>query len=191
MARDFETRQQATSGRRKVRYLAGQEVHDIPPGTLAEVLSDVEGGQVFEFVLARFLVEFHSDPDPASRLQRISDEPALAPNRHLNAILGAAGEHLARRWDLGEAPQWTTRPERFMDEPYFINSHLSKRQLFEESPPAFRRRRILTVAEPLVCSEKTMDLWSFDMVGRSGAEVRGVVSAESVDTASVFPETVW
>ena len=57
-----------------------------------------------------------------------------------------------------------------MDEPYFINSHLSKRQLFEESPPAFRRRRILTVAEPLVCSEKTMDLWSFDMVEEAEPE---------------------
>jgi hypothetical protein len=164
MEREFESRQQATSGRRKVRYLAGREVHDVPPGTLAEVLSDVRGGQVFEFALSRFLIEFHSDPDPVSRLQRISDEPELAPNRFLNAILGAAGEHLAQRWELGEPPQWTAMPERFMDQPYFINRHLPKSQLFQESPSAFRRRRIFTIAEPLVCSTMALDLWTFNMV---------------------------
>lgn len=167
MSRDFEAQQEAASGRRKVRYLAGQAVHDVPPGTLAEVLSDVRRGQLFQYALSRFLIEFHSDPDPASRRRRISDEPALAPNQCLNAILGAAGEHLARRWDLGEPPQWTARPERFMDRPYFMNPHLPKSRLFEESPTAFRRRRIFTVAEPLVCSEDTMNLWTFDLVEES------------------------
>jgi hypothetical protein len=141
MSRDFETQQEAVSGRRKVRYLAGQAVHDVPPGKLAEVLSDVRGGQLYQYALSRFLIEFHSDPDPASRRRRISDEPELAPNRCLNAILGAAGEHLARRWDLGEPPQWTARPERFMDQPYFMNSHLPKSRLFEETSTHLHRRR--------------------------------------------------
>jgi hypothetical protein len=150
-----------------VRYLADQPVYDVPPGTLAEVLSDVRGGQLFEYALSRFLIEFHGDHDPSSRRRRISDEPELAPNQRLNAILGAAGEHLAQRWDLGEPPPWMAKPERFVDQPHFMNPHLPKSRLFEESPPAFRRRRVFTVAEPLVCSASTMNLWTFDMVEES------------------------
>jgi hypothetical protein len=149
MSRDFEAQQEAASGRRKVRYLAGQAVYDVPPGTLAEVLSDVRRGQLFQYALSRFLIEFHGDPDPASRRRRISDEPELGPNQCLNAILGAAGEHLARRWDLGEPPLWTTRPERFMDQPYFMNLHLPKSRLFEESPTAFRAKQLRGEANAL------------------------------------------
>jgi hypothetical protein len=86
-----------------VRRLGGSIVHDIPPGTLAEILDDVSQGGLYEYALARFLVEFHTDRDAESHRRRIEDEPELAPNPVLNALLGAAGEHLARRWDLGEA----------------------------------------------------------------------------------------
>lgn len=153
-----------------MRYLADQPVYDVPPGTLAEVLSDVRGGQLFEYALSRFLIEFHGDHDPSSRRRRISDEPELAPNQRLNAILGAAGEHLAQRWDLGEPPPWMAKPERFMDQPHFMNPHLPKSRLFEESPPAFRRRRIFTVAEPLVCSERYLILWTSELVEISDPE---------------------
>lgn len=57
--------------------------------------------------------------------------------------------------------------ERFMDQPHFMNPHLPNSRLFEERPPAFRRRRIFTVAEPLVCSADTMNLWTFDPVEES------------------------
>jgi hypothetical protein len=170
MSRDFEAKQRAASGLLKMRYLAGQIVHEVPPGTLAEVLDDVRRGHLFDYALSGFLREFHGDPDPASRRRRISDEPDLAPNRCLNAILGAAGEHLARRWDLDEPPPWTAPPERFMDQPYFMNPHLPKSHLFEESPPEFRRRRIFTVAEPLVCSESYLNLWTSEFVEISAPE---------------------
>jgi hypothetical protein len=68
---------------------------------------------------------------------------------------------------LGEPPPWMGRPERFMDQQHFMNPHLPKSRLFEERPPAFRRRRIFTVAEPLVCSADTMNLWTFDLVEES------------------------
>jgi hypothetical protein len=162
--RDFEARQVAATGLQKVRRLGGSVVHDIPPGTLAEVLDDVRHGQPYDYALARFLVEFHTDPDSESRRRRIDDEPDLAPNRVLNALLGAAGEHLARRWELGEVPAWTARPERYLDRPYFTNVGISKSELFQQSPPAFRRRRIYTIAEPLRCSESNLSLWTFDYV---------------------------
>lgn len=162
--REFEARQVAATGLQKVRRLGGSVVDDIPPGTLAEVLDDVRLGHLYDHALARFLVEFHTDPDPESRRRRIEDEPDLAPNRVLNSLFGAAGEHLARRWELGEAPAWTARPERYLDRPYFMNVGIPKSELFQQSPPAFRRRRIYTVAEPLRCSENNLSLWTFDYV---------------------------
>jgi hypothetical protein len=162
--RDFEARQRATTGLHKVRKLGGSVVYDVPPGTLAEILADVRQGGLYEHALARFLVEFHTDPDTESRRRRIEDEPDLAPNPVLNALLGAAGEHLAQRWDLGEAPAWTARPERYLDRPYFTTVGVPKSDLFQQSPPAFRRRRIYTVAEPLLCSESKLSLWTFEYV---------------------------
>lgn len=162
--RDFEARQRAITGLHKVRRLGGSVVDDVPPGTLAEILADVRQGDLYEHALARFLVEFHTDPDSESRRRRIEDEPDLAPNPVLNALLGAAGEHLVRRWDLGEAPAWTGQPERYLDRPYFTNVGIPKSELFQQSPPAFRRRRIYTVSEPLRCSESNLSLWAFDYV---------------------------
>lgn len=162
--REFEARQAASTGLQKIRRLGGSVVYDVPPGTLAEVLADVRQGDLYEHALARFLVEFHTDPDPESRRRRIEDEPDLAPNPVLNALLGAAGEHLVLRWDLGEVPAWTIRAERCLDRPYFMNVGIPKSQLFEESPPAFRRRRIYTIAEPLRCSDSKLSLWTFDYV---------------------------
>jgi hypothetical protein len=162
--RDFETRQEEITGMRKVRILGGSVSHDIPPGTLAEVLDDVRSGHRYEVALSRFLVEFHSDKYPSIQRSRIEDEPHLTPDPVLNALFGAAGEHLACRWNLGEAPAWTMRPERSLDRPLFLNLDVAKGDLFEQSPPAFRRRRIFTIAEPLTCSKSTLDLWTFDFV---------------------------
>jgi len=162
--REFEARQTAITGLQKVRRLGGSIVDDIPPGSLAEILDDVRQGQPYEHALARFLVEFHTDPDPESRRRRIEDEPDIAPNPVLNALLGAAGEHLAQRWHLGEAPAWTSRPERYLSRPYFTTVSVPKSQIFQESPSAFRRRRIYTIAEPLCCSDSNLSLWTFDYV---------------------------
>jgi hypothetical protein len=162
--REFEARQSAITGLHKVRRLGGNVLYDLPPGSLAEILADVREGHVYEHALARFLVEFHTDPDPESRRRRIEDEPDLAPNPVLNALLGAAGEHLSRRWNLGEAPAWTGRPERYLERPYFTNVGIPKSELFQQSPPAFRRRRIYTIAEPLHCSDSNLGLWTFDYV---------------------------
>jgi hypothetical protein len=132
--REFEAKQTAITGLQKVRRLGGSVVDDIPPGSLAEILDDVRQGHPYEHALARFLVEFHTDPDTESQRSRIEDEPDLAPNPVLNALLGAAGEHLARRWDLGEVPAWTSRPERYLDRPYFMNVGVPKSERFSAKP---------------------------------------------------------
>ena len=65
-------------------------------------------------------------------------------------MLGAVGEHLARRWNLRGMPAWTDHPSRFLHEPYFTTPiEKLKAMLLAQSPLAFRRRMIFTEAEPL------------------------------------------
>ena len=64
-------------------------------------------------------------------------------------MLGAVGEHLARRWNLA-VPAWTNDPRRFLHEPHFTTPIENlKAMLLAQSPQAFRRRLIFTEAEPL------------------------------------------
>ena len=88
------------------------------------------------------MVEFQMDTDPEVRRMRIEDEPDLAPNPVVNALLGAAGEHLAFRWGLGGPPAWTMRPERFLETPLVTNPEIPESERFGITPPAFRNRRI-------------------------------------------------
>lgn len=139
--RDFETEQEAATGLRKVRRLGGSVAYGIPPGTLAEVLADVRDGDLHEFAMSRFLLEIYKDTDAKTRRLRIEDEPDLAPNPVLNALLGAAGEYFAQRWDLGEAPAWTLRPERYLNRPFFELVGIPESDLLQQSPPASPRCR--------------------------------------------------
>ena len=164
MTRSFETAEEERTGLRKVRSIGGCVIHDTPPGTLAEVLESASRGQMFEHALSRFLIEFHTDPDAESRLRRIIDDPGLAPNPTLNVFLGAAGEHLARRWQLGEPPAWTDQPERFSEEPRFMSPGIPEDQQREESPTSFSRRLLYTRSEPLFLSPMTLSLYTFEMV---------------------------
>jgi hypothetical protein len=120
------------------------------PGTLAQVLRLVrDEGEKLRYCLAGFLDEFYGDPDPTSRAKRIADDPGPSGDTRLDALFGAIGEHLARRWQLGPAPLWTDDPARFLSRPWFMGSERMKGFLLVESPAAFRRRFIFTEAEPL------------------------------------------
>jgi len=86
------------------------------PNTLAEVAAKVNAGAAFGPALSEFLDEFYGHPE--RRQAMIADDPApLADNRE-HAMLGAVGEHLARRWGLA-VPAWTNDTMRFLHEPYF------------------------------------------------------------------------
>lgn len=154
--REFETKREEATGLRKVRSFAGSIRIDIPPGTLAEILDDVREGHIFEYAQSLFMVEFQMDTDPEVQRMRIEDEPDLAPNPVVNALLGAAGEHLAVRWGLGEPPAWTMRPERFLDTPFVTNPEIPESKRFKITPPAFRNRRIFTAAEPWCFPERSI-----------------------------------
>jgi hypothetical protein len=120
------------------------------PGTLAQVLRLVrDEGEKLRYCLAGFLDEFYGDADPASRFRRIADDPGPSGDARLDALFGAIGEHLARRWQLGPAPTWTDDPARFLSRPWFMGPERMKGFLLVESPAAFRRRFIFTEAEPL------------------------------------------
>jgi hypothetical protein len=87
----------------------------------------------------------------------------------MNALLGAVGEHLMNRWNLGEPPAWSSGPERFLDRPWFMGPERMKGFLLAESPLAFRRRFIFTEAEPLRRASMPKDgrWWAYETI-RSG-----------------------
>jgi hypothetical protein len=118
------------------------------PDTLAEVARRVSAGAAFGPTLREFLDEFYMNPE--RRAAMIADEPPILENTRHHAMLGAVGEHLARRWNLDGVPAWTDHPSRFLHEPYFPTPiEKLKAMLLVQSPLAFRRRMIFTEAEPL------------------------------------------
>jgi hypothetical protein len=117
------------------------------PATLAEVAQRISAGAAFGPTLSEFLDEFYLHPE--RRAAMIADEPIRLADSREHALLGAAGEHLARRWDVA-IPAWTDDPSRFLHEPYFTTPIENlKAMLLAQSPLAFRRRLIFTEAEPL------------------------------------------
>src|SRR5262249_10136577 len=103
----------------------------------------------FRFCLAGFLDEFYADRVPAGRRDRLESNPGLLGEERHDALVGAIGEHLCHRWDLGDPPAWTNDPARFLARPSFTGPERMKAFLWAESPSAFRRRFIFTEAEPL------------------------------------------
>jgi hypothetical protein len=117
------------------------------PDTLAEAARRISAGAAFGPALSEFLDEFYQNPE--RRAAMIAEEPARLADVRAQAMLGAVGEHLARRWNLA-VPAWTNDPSRFLHEPYFTTPIENlKAMLLAQSPLAFRRRLIFTEAEPL------------------------------------------
>src|SRR5712675_3575219 len=122
------------------------------PQTLAEV-AKIARTQATDFAMAldEFVDEFYLDhPDKAAQQQRLDPVPDVVGNAHIDAWIGAAGEHLAQRWGL-RVPAWTQRPEHFaLEKPVFMpDSRALRGVLIVESPPAFRSRLLFTRIEPL------------------------------------------
>jgi hypothetical protein len=97
--------------------------------------------------LAEFLDEFYLHPERRQAMLDPPPPPLAEPRSH--ALLGAVGEHLARRWGL-VVPAWTDEPSRFLHRPWFVTPLEDlKAMLLIHSPLAFRRRMIFVEAEPL------------------------------------------
>jgi hypothetical protein len=121
------------------------------PGTLAEAVQRHKSGQQkFSVALGEFLDEFYMDADARRRYARIEEHPDLVQEDVFNAYVGAVGEHLVRRWNLGTPPEWTDDPHRFLRIPWFPPGvEAEKPILLAESPMAFRRRMLFVEADPL------------------------------------------
>src|SRR5215470_18347854 len=119
------------------------------PHTLAEVARRRKAGDDLSLLLREFLDEFYAGVRTGVAAACIAAEPERLSDPQENALLGAIGEHLARRWHLA-IPAWTDDPARFLRRPYFTTPLEGlKALLIAESPIAFRRRLIFTEAEPL------------------------------------------
>jgi hypothetical protein len=103
-----------------------QKANLIRPGTLVQVLQLVRSGEKLRFCMAGFLDDFYADVENESRLRRVVDDPGLVDDARMNALMGAVGEHLVRRWSRGEAPSWTNQPQRFLDRPWFMGQERMK-----------------------------------------------------------------
>jgi hypothetical protein len=121
------------------------------PVTLTEVAQRRNDGEDFGGLVSEFLDTFYGllQRDAAAAQNAIAAEPVPVADANQHALLGAIGEHLARRWNL-DIPAWTNDPNRFLREPHFT-THLDgfKAMMLAQSPLAFRRRLIFTEAEPL------------------------------------------
>jgi hypothetical protein len=111
------------------------------------VAEAVRAGAPLDLALAELLDEFYLHPE--RRQAMLDPPPRPLPEPRAQALLGAVGEHLARRWGLA-IPEWTDEPSRFLHRPWFVTQLEDlKAMLLVQSPLAFRRRMIFVEAEPL------------------------------------------
>lgn len=159
------------------------------PGTLAEaVRSHLETGIEFRFPLAGFLDGFYLDHTWHGRKERVIDEPPFKGDESFDALVGAIGEHLCRRWSLGPPPDWVENPMRFLRRPLFLGSERMKPFYLAESPSAYRRRFIFTELEPLRRARMPKDAawWQGEGV-RTGL----IPEPGDVETTQAAPESEY
>ena len=121
------------------------------PATLTEVARRRNDGEEFGPLVAEFLDTFYGalKRSAVEAAACIATAPEPIPDEREHALLGAVGEHLARRWGLA-IPPWSNDPSRFLAKRYFTTELDGfKAIMLAQSPLAFRRRLIFTEAEPL------------------------------------------
>lgn len=108
------------------------------PKSLKDAVDRSIEGYGFTDAVSEFLDEFYLS-SASERQHMIGEEPVFTGVAFQDAYVGAAGEHLARRWEL-EIPTWADDPRRFLDEPNFPEfMELAKPVFIRDSPIAFRR----------------------------------------------------
>src|SRR5580658_6301870 len=112
---------------RELRLMTSRSNMFVRPGTLAQALRLIlDEGEPLRTCLVGFLDEFYFDRDPASRRARVEEAPKVIGDERKDAYIGAVGEHLCHRWNLGAPPTWTNDPARFLNRPWFIGPERMK-----------------------------------------------------------------
>jgi hypothetical protein len=155
--------------------------------TLARAVElHLDTGIEFRFPLAGFLDGFYLDSSWSARKARLRDEPKFKGDGRFDALIGAIGEHLCRRWSLGVPPGWTENPRRFLRELLFLGPERMKPFYLDESPAAYRRRLIFTEFDPLRRARMPKDAtwWK-------GEEIRTGMTpeADEIVTVDIAPDS--
>jgi hypothetical protein len=82
----------------------------------------------------------------------LAQEPGATGNPRDDALLGAIASYLAKRFRLGEVPDWACKPYRFLAEPWHVvddPTPATIEYLSFSSPAEFRVRNIFTDSMPL------------------------------------------
>src|SRR5208282_3959338 len=117
------------------------------PRTLHEVSVRASNGeQAFDAALREFLDHFYANPE--HREASLSARPIPLDDLR-DAYLGAAAEHLARRYGL-DVPAWAETYGLSLRRPFFAGGLESLKALLTvESPAAFRRRLLFVSKDAL------------------------------------------
>ena len=119
------------------------------PQTLAEVAARTADDQDWPHHLNEFLDDFYrADRDLRRQAAMIAAPPPLLGDARVDAVLGGAGEHLARRWRL-LLPRWTREDARYLDSAFYWPDRAVRGYLLAVTPVSFRTRLIFTGPDPL------------------------------------------
>ena len=118
------------------------------PGSIAAIGQQAASGlRPFDLAVREFLDAWQA-MNIVSKRDAIRDEPCRIGVVE-DAYLAALAEHLAHLDSLS-VPDWSERPDRFLETPFFAGGLESlKATLLVESPLAFRRRLIFISANAL------------------------------------------
>jgi len=124
---------------------------------LETALERVRRGIPLDDAFENFLDAFFLASTPEAKLEILSARPTLTGDLRLDALAGAAVDHLARQHSLASVPKWTYEPERFLEHPWHMCAYedLGRREyLTFASPAEFKTRNIFTVERPLSWGRK-------------------------------------
>jgi hypothetical protein len=112
----------------------------------------VRSGEARDAALAEYLDTFYLAPSPARRFATLADEPPLTGDVHLDALVGAMADYLARQYQLPQVPDWAFGPKRFLERPWHVSPFEGdgmREFLTFSSPAEFSSRNIFTEERPL------------------------------------------
>ena len=127
---------------------------------LSETIDRIQAGIPPHASLAEFVDAFDLALTGEARLAMIEKAPALTRNEHLDALVGAIAEYLAKQYQLDHVPAWASGPARYLDRPWHTSSMFIdwKREFLTDgmrgyltfaSPAEFASRNIFTEERPL------------------------------------------